>query len=385
MPVLSLGSMRFQQSWDDLPSRDIDSSSQNKLEEILRLAVRKGFHHVETARHYGTSELQLGWALRNVPDSKRLLQTKVPPRQDPHIFERELELSFKNLQCDYLHLLAIHGLNHSEHLEQTLRPGGCMEVVRQWQSEGRIGHVGFSTHGRTDFILKVIETDQFDYVNLHWYYINQDNSSAIQAAKDRDLGVFIISPTDKGGHLHTPSSCLEKLCSPLPPIVFNDLFCLANPLVHTISVGLACPGDIDNHLEAVKLLPQANQLVAPIHNRLTEAARLSLGDDWLGTWRVGLPSWEDTPGGINLTVLLWLHNLIESWEMENFAKARYSLLGNGGHWFPGENADLLDKEVSQRDLEKALEESPWGKEIPLILRKLKKRLGGGSKQRLGKY
>ena len=42
----------------------------------------------------------------------------------------------------------------------------------------------------------------FDYVNLHWYFINQTNSKVINLANKHDLGVFIISPTDKGGHLH---------------------------------------------------------------------------------------------------------------------------------------------------------------------------------------
>lgn len=53
-------------------------------------------------------------------------------------------------------------------------------------------------------IVRAIETNRFDYVNLHWYYINQLNWPAIAAAQERDMGVFIISPSDKGGHLHTP-------------------------------------------------------------------------------------------------------------------------------------------------------------------------------------
>ena len=47
-----------------------------------------------------------------------------------------------------------------------------------------------------------------------------------------------------------------------------------------------------------------------------------------------LPSWRDTPGEINLPVLLWLHNLLEAWDLESYAKARYRLLGQGSHWFP---------------------------------------------------
>ena len=61
----------------------------------------------------------------------------------------------------------LHGINLPQHLEQSLRPGGCLEVVRRWQSDGRIGHVGFSTHGSTDLITAAIETGAFDYVNLH--------------------------------------------------------------------------------------------------------------------------------------------------------------------------------------------------------------------------
>ena len=82
---------------------------------------------------------------------------------DPDAFEAELELSFERLGCDRLDLLAIHGINLPEHLEQTLQPGGCMEVVRRWQAEGRIGHVGFSTHGPTALIAEACDSGAFDY------------------------------------------------------------------------------------------------------------------------------------------------------------------------------------------------------------------------------
>ena len=212
IPLLSLGTMRCQQSWSDLPAEEISDTSQLQLQATLDRAVAGGFHHVETARHYGTSERQLGWALPKAPDPKRLLQSKVPPRDDVVAFEAELELSFERLDCDRLDLLAIHGINLPEHLEQTLRPGGCMEVVRRWQSQGRIGSVGFSTHGPTELIEAACNTGAFDYLNVHWYYIRQDNGPALDAARRQDMGVFIISPTDKGGHLHSPSQKLLDLC-----------------------------------------------------------------------------------------------------------------------------------------------------------------------------
>jgi len=382
MPLLSLGGMRFQQSWNDLPADQISAESQANLRATLEAAVAAGFRHVETARHYGSSERQLGWLLPQVPDPGRILQTKVPPQEDPAAFEAELGLSFERLGVQRVDLLAIHGLNLPEHLEQTLRPGGCLEVVRRWQAEGRVGSVGFSTHAPLPLIEEAINSGAFDYVNLHWYFIRQHNRPAIDAAIAQDMGVFVISPTDKGGHLHTPSPLLRELCSPLHPIVFNDLFCLSAPGIHTISVGAARPEDLALHLQAVQLLPQAAELVPPIVARLEQVRREVLGEAWLASWQQGLPAWQDTPGQINLPTLLWLHNLVEAWGLEGYAKARYGLLGAGSHWFPGANADALDHSVSEAELKQLLFASPWADQIPQLLRDLRERVGGTATRRL---
>ena len=152
--------------------------------------------------------------------------------------------------------------------------------------------------------------------------------------------------------------------------------------MHTISVGAAQPSDLNLHLEAVRLLPQADRLLAPVQNRLQSAAIGTLGERWVQSWRHGLPSWFETPGQINLPVLLWLHNILEAWDLESYARARYRLLGQGSHWFPGANADPLDDSVTESELLNALVGSPWRSRIPCILRGLKQRLSGEAKQRL---
>ena len=382
MPVLSLGGMRFQQSWNDLPPGEIQDESQARLEELLRAAVAAGFHHIETARGYGTSERQLGALLPRVPDRERILQTKVSPDPDPARFEAQLALSFQRLAVERVDLLSLHGINTAELLELSLRPGGPLEVLRRWQAEGRIGHVGFSTHAPLPVILEAIASDAFAYINLHWYFIRQDNSPALEAARAHDMGVFLISPTDKGGHLHTPSERLVELCAPHHPIVVNDLFCLSHPAVHTLSVGASCARDLELHLQAVGLLDQTATVLPPMLERLERARLDTLGAPWLATWNQGLPPWPQTPGHINLPVLLWLHNLLNAWDMEGYCRDRYGLLGHGGHWFPGENADALDRDVSEAELLAVLEHSPWAETIPDLLRDLRRRLGGEARRRL---
>ncbi len=384
IPVLSLGGMRFQKSWDQLDFSEVSYEEQNKVENLLDLATQYGLNHVETAKYYGTSEVQLGMCFKNTKKIPNIIQTKIPPNSDPEIFEQDVLSSIEKLQVKKIDLLAIHGINTAEHLYQAIRDGGCIDILRNFQKENLIGSIGFSTHGKSSLIEKAISTNLFDYVNLHWYFINQENTKVINLANKHDLGVFIISPTDKGGHLHTPSGKMLEFCKPLHPIVFNDLFCLRNQNVHTLSVGIAKETDFALHLEAVSLLSEAEKYVPKIINKLRQESINCLGLEWHQNWNRNLPSWEYTPGNINIPVLLWLSNLIDWLGMEGYARARYQLLGNGSHWFPGFNANLLDVDVSEGQLLKVLEGHINPKKVIKKLRNLKEKFGDKNVKRLSK-
>lgn len=361
-----------------MPAWLIPKGNQHNLEATIRRSLDVGINHIETARGYGTSEMQLGKILPKFPREQLIVQTKVSPKSDPKEFRRQFEQSLKFLQLDYIDLLGLHGINTPQLLQDSIRPGGCLDVARQLQAQGKVRFIGFSTHGATDLIIKTIETDQFDYVNLHWYYINQFNWAAIEAATRHDMGVFIISPSDKGGMLYQPPQRLVELCHPLSPMVFNDLFCLSHPQVHTLSLGASRPSDFDEHLQAVELLDQADQLLPPIVARLEEAAIARLGEDWFQTWHIGLPSHEETPGGVNIPVILWLRNLAIAYDMVDYAKMRYNLLTNAGHWFPGAKAD----KIRTINLKTCLHQSPHADTIPTLLEDADQRLGGATVKRL---
>ena len=152
MPVLSLGGMRFQKSWNELKLVDISRKEQNKVENILNLANKFGFNHIETAKYYGTSEIQLGMAFKSIKKIPKIIQTKIPPNRDPKLFEAELLKSFEKLQVKKIDLLAIHGINTPEHLHQSVKDGGCIDILKKYQKENLIGYIGFSTHGELSLI-----------------------------------------------------------------------------------------------------------------------------------------------------------------------------------------------------------------------------------------
>jgi hypothetical protein len=381
LPVFSCGGMRYQFQWQDTGWDKIPPASQENLEAVIATAWDLGINHIETARGYGTSEMQLGRILPRYPRGKLIVQTKVSPHGDRQHFKEQGEISFQYLNLDYVDLLGIHGINTEELLDYTLRPGGCLEQARQWQKEGRVRWIGFSTHGPTDLICKAINTGEFDYVNLHWYYIFQDNWSAIEAARAQDMGVFIISPADKGGLLYAPPQKLVTLCEPLSPMVFNDLFCLSHPQVHTLSIGASRPSDFQEHLKTLDFLAhpqQIPQILNPILEKLSAAFIEALGEDWARQWRQGLPSWEQTPGQVNIPTILWLRNLAIAYGMLDYGKMRYNLLGNGGHWFPGQPAKDIDPQL----LQDCLQNSPYKEQIPYLLQEAERLLGGSEVKRL---
>jgi predicted aldo/keto reductase-like oxidoreductase len=365
MPVISCGGMRFQQSWEDFQSTGLDQKNQDNLEATVRHAFELGINHFETARGYGTSEYQLGLILPKLPRDKIIIQTKIGVKESEEEFIEAFEVSLKNLQVDYIDLLTIHGINNMSLFNKTLHKGS-LSACKKLKERGLIKHIGFSTHAGPEVICKVLQTDEFSFVNLHWYYIDQRNWPAIQEAAKRDIGIFIISPCDKGGQLYKPPQKLIDICKPLTPMEFNDLFCLQHDSIHTLSIGAAKPSDLDQHAEIIESLGTAvhETLLRPILERMHTELVNTLGAYWIEHWSNNLPAPEEQEDKICLYHILRIYNFAKTFDMVEFGKFRYNLLGNANHWFPGQK---VTKEASEM-LPQQLAGNPLANKIKNILK-----------------
>src|SRR5437667_8785247 len=166
MPVISCGGMRYQFKWQDVDPKEVPKENQQNVEAIIRRAVELGINHIETARGYGWSEMQLGNILPALPRDRIIVQTKVAPNKNPEHILKTFQTSLKYLRLEYVDLLALHGINHRQFLEWSLRKNACVAALRRLQRDGFVRHVGFSTHATTDLILEAVNSRQFDYLNV---------------------------------------------------------------------------------------------------------------------------------------------------------------------------------------------------------------------------
>jgi len=337
---------------------------------ILR-AVELGINHLETARGYGTSEELLGKAMPLLKRENIYITTKIPPTPDPDEMRRWIEESLNRMNISYIDNFDIHGLNNQELLDLTLKPNGCMKAVRKAMDEGIIRHLGFSTHAPLDIILKSMRTGEFESVNLHYYYFNQRNYPAIRLAEEMDMGVLIISSSDKGGQLFNPPKLLSELTAPYTPIEFKHRFNLADSAITTLALGAASPHEFGAHLTVADHTGPLSEMERAILSRM-DAQLKTLGATYCSVCYECLPCPEE----IHIPEVLRLRNLAKAFDMVKFGKYRYKMFGNAGHWFPGVPADRCT------DCGDCLSRCPLNLKIPTLLRETHDLLSGEVGKRL---
>ncbi len=364
LSVFSLGTMRC------LASPQLATETINK-------AIALGINHLETARGYGQSETYLGLALKSSLSLSReqiYITTKLPPSPDRKQMESWIDESLTRLQIDYLDCLALHGVNTQNHLNWITDSQGCMLAIQKAQQQGKIRYLGFSTHGALDLIIAAINTNLFDFVNLHYYYFWQRNLPAIALAAKKDMGIFIISPADKGGKLYTPPATLKDLCVPYSPLEFNYRFLLNNPAITTLSLGAANPDEL-NFLQNIRQhnwdVPFSSEEIA-IFTRLKNHLTTTLSSDLCQQCYQCLPC----PETINIPEILRLRNLAVDYDMSDYGQYRYRMLENAGHWFPGQKGDKCT------ECGDCLPRCPEKLDIPKLLQDAHHRLNGSGRRRL---
>lgn len=352
LSVITLGGMRFKHVWDN-PRNIIPADTLEQCRDVVQQALNEGINHIESAWGYKKSETVYGKVLNeelNIPRSSYHLMTKGSPTTREEM-RQMVEAQLKALQTDYLDFYGWHGLNNDELFTKACSKNGPVEELHKMKEEGMIRHVGFSTHAPRETIINAIDTGLFEFVNLHYYYFNQRNEEAVAKAHDKDMGVFIISPNDKGGQLFKAPRKVRKATEPLTPIQWNARFCLKNPSIHTLSFGMTEVSHFEEMNGIFPLQWKENE------KNTKQNLESFLNDDPYSGYN-GFDM-QDDPSGINIPEILRLRKLWKCYDMKEYGRYRYKIFGDNSHWLPG--AFAFDENINKVDLSTVPENIPLKK------------------------
>ncbi|MBE6712231.1 MAG: 4Fe-4S dicluster domain-containing protein [Ruminococcaceae bacterium] len=221
LPLLGFGCMRFPVIKGGTPA-DIDYA---QTEEMIRYAMDKGVNYFDTAYpyHNGMSETVLGKILSQYPRESYFLADKFPGHQvsttyDPKaVFEHQL----KKCQTEYFDFYLLHNVFENS-LPVYLDPKwGIMDYFIEQKKQGRIRHLGFSSHGSIEVMEKFLDLygEHIEFCQIQLNYLDwtlQNAKDKVAFLRERGVDIWVMEPV-RGGKLATLSdTAKEKLAAYRP-------------------------------------------------------------------------------------------------------------------------------------------------------------------------
>ena len=215
LSALGMGNMRLPVVDGNDAKIDVEQTR-----EMLAYCMDHGINYYDTAfgYHSGNSELVVGELLQKYPRDSFFLASKFPgydlsnmPKVK-EIFEKQL----KKCRVEYFDFYMFHNvceLNVNQYLDPKY---GIYDYLMEQKRNGRIRHLGFSTHGDISCMKKFLEAYgkdmEFCQIELNYFdYLFQDAKGKVELLDEWNIPVWVMEPV-RGGQLATlPDEYVEEL------------------------------------------------------------------------------------------------------------------------------------------------------------------------------
>ena len=200
--LLGFGAMRL----PTLPDGSIDRAT---AEQMVDRAIAEGVNYFDTAYPYhgGLSEVVLGEILKKYPRESFFLADKYPGHQlmksyDPAaLFEEQLE----KCGVEYFDFYLLHNVYERSMAVYTDKEIGILDYFIEQKKNGRIRHLGFSTHALTDGLREFLDIagEHMEFCQIQMNYLDytlQDAKGKYDLLTERGIPVVIMEPV-RGGKL----------------------------------------------------------------------------------------------------------------------------------------------------------------------------------------
>lgn len=227
--VLGYGCMRWQMTKDENGKDIIDQESVN---ELVDYALARGVNYFDSSPVYlqGQSEAASGLALSRHPRDSYYIATKLSNFSD---WSRENSLlmyhkSFENFRTDHLDYYLLHSVGKSmEDFENRYIDNGMLDFLLKEREKGRIGHLGFSFHGKREMFDELLKTHgkyHWDFIQIQmnyrdWSHAEGNNCNADHMygeLEKRGIPVVIMEPLRGGSLAKLPNRIVDELKERMP-------------------------------------------------------------------------------------------------------------------------------------------------------------------------
>ncbi len=248
--------------------------SQAEVADILTMSHQAGIHAIDTAPGYGTSEqcigalLPTGHGMRIVTKCRIL---KVPiSAADVELVEQTFQQSMSNLRLESIHGLLSHRVGN------LLGDGGDLlfDALRRWKQQGLVQKVGVSLY-KPEELIEVMRRFPIDIVQLPLHVLNQRFASAdLLSELERNKIEVHVRSAFLQGVLVADVAQLPAWLDPMKPTIarFQDhcrsngltplqgalLFCMSQPGVSCVLVGVASVEQLQQTIEACRSMPEVD-------------------------------------------------------------------------------------------------------------------------------
>jgi len=206
LSALGYGCMR-------LPRKGVGIDVERAMKQV-RYAIDHGVNYLDTALIYGGSEAFLGKALADGYREKIKLATKLPPMQvkNREDMDKLLDVQLQNLKTDHIDYYLLHALTVKEWAR--MKDLGIADFIRNAKADGRIRHIGFSSHNGTIDFKQLIDDYAWDFCQIQYNILDETNQAGkegLQYAASKGLGVVIMEPLRGGSLAKTPPKTVQTI------------------------------------------------------------------------------------------------------------------------------------------------------------------------------
>ncbi len=170
----------------------IQRVSPDDATRAIHKALEMGVNFIDTAMAYTDSQEKIGAAIKGRRDGL-VIATKGHHRTAEAIGE-EIDQARDALGIDKIDIFQMHGVSKPDALEEIQAPGGAIEGLLQAKADGKIAHIGASSHS-LDMALKLVEIPEIETIQFPFNLVTSEPADElIPKARAAGVGFIVMKP-----------------------------------------------------------------------------------------------------------------------------------------------------------------------------------------------